>query len=182
MMGDSHEASTLAVWFTAVGVAQHVGLHPQIIPTTAGAFLAYSVCRLPDVDNPDSRPGKAFPRTSRFLDRTTGHRGVTHWALTALVVGVATGTVPVLVTPTMWWIGASIGGSWLLHILFDCLTWEGVAMLRPFSRTRIRPRYGHRFECGGKFERKLLLPTMIVIAVGAAALDVAAFAGLTPHL
>lgn len=172
MMGRTHEAATLTAWFGAVAIGQHVGLHPQILPVIGGAFFAYTTARVPDIDNPDSRVGHAFPRTAKALYRLSGHRGITHWALTAVAVGVATGLLPYLVSPRMWWVGVSVGGSWLLHILCDCLTWDGVVMFAPFSDTRVRPHYRRRIECGGKVENLVLFPVFTIAAIATTAVTI----------
>ena len=63
-----------------------------------------------------------------------GHRGATHWAATALVIGL-------LLSGLGWLIGFPALGFWLFlgyasHLTLDMMTLSGLAVWQPFSRRK----------------------------------------------
>lgn len=97
MMTRTHGASGVAVWMTGDAVAQltHIPLPRPVV--LAGAIAAYLAAKAPDIDHPDSRPGhllnRYLPGASDLINRLLGHRGVTHWAITGLLVGLVVGLI-----------------------------------------------------------------------------------------
>lgn len=97
MMTRTHGASGVAVWMTGDVVAQlaHMPLPRPVV--LAGAIAAYLAAKAPDIDHPDSRPGhllnRYLPGASDLINRFLGHRGVTHWAITGLLVGLVAGFI-----------------------------------------------------------------------------------------
>jgi membrane-bound metal-dependent hydrolase YbcI (DUF457 family) len=163
MLGRTHIAINGTIWSTGVAVIQGVTWHPQILPATAGLALVVLASRVADIDTPDSGAGKQLdtimPGLPRWLDNTFGHRkSPTHWALSAVFVGGLAAALAIAVSPSLWWIGLAIGGSWLAHILADCCTWMGAAAFAPITRKMIRLPYGRRIECGGWIETEIVAP------------------------
>lgn len=79
------------------------------------------------------------------------------------------------IAPCLAWVGIAVGLSLLVHILGDCLTWQGAPLLAPFVRKNIRPPYGWRFQTGGRFELLIVRWTFIswlIAAVGYYVYDV----------
>ena len=149
MLTKTHTPINLATWTTAIAT-----IHPtNPLPLILGSALVALVAGVPDVDNHKSKWGRRHPKTSALLERHWEHReSPTHWAAPPIILGTLIGYLCHLAYPTLWWIGAAIGGSWLMHLLADTLTYQGVQLFKPFTNKIIRPRYGHRIQCGGKAE------------------------------
>jgi membrane-bound metal-dependent hydrolase YbcI (DUF457 family) len=166
MIGLNHRLINIAAWATGITTLNLVHVHPGPAATWIGGAICYAVARWPDIDNPDSAPGhrlnRIIPSASTWIESMFGHRGITHWGGTAVSLGTLTGTLAVMVDPSLWWIGLAVGVGLLLHIACDCLTWLGAPLLAPFRMRMVRPRYGRRFECGGRFERTVVTPTTFV--------------------
>lgn len=161
MIGINHRLSGLAAWMTGSAIIQ-----PPIPVIIAGAAMTYGAAGLPDIDNPDSHAGhqlnRIIPGASEAIHDLVGHRTVTHWAATGIVLGLIVGFGAFLVHPSLWWIGLAFGGGWVIHSIGDCLTWSGSPLLGPFIRRPVRPPYGWRFQVGGKFEIQVITPLMII--------------------
>jgi membrane-bound metal-dependent hydrolase YbcI (DUF457 family) len=97
MMTRTHGVSGVAVWMTGDIVAQltHIPLPRTVV--LAGAIATYVAAKAPDVDHPDSRPGhilnRVLPGAPYLINRLLGHRGVTHWAITGIFLGILVGLV-----------------------------------------------------------------------------------------
>jgi hypothetical protein len=134
-------------------------IHP--LPATVGTALVVLASRVPDIDHPNSKPGmhvnRLLPGFPQWLHDTWGtRRSPFHWGTSAVLVGLVHSLVAVQIDPRLWWVGLAIGGSWLLHILADCLTWLGAPLFAPVTMHMIRPRYGRRIECGGVVDRQVI--------------------------
>lgn len=163
MLGRTHTTINAASWLTAITAVQLATDRPLTTPTIVGTALTIATSRLPDVDHPKSscgyRVNRLLPGLPTWLEQKFGARkSPMHWGGVAIVCGLLVSTVASLASPSLWWLGAATGGSWLLHIAGDCLTWQGAPLLAPVSPRMVRPRYGRRFRCGGRFERRFVLP------------------------
>lgn len=154
MMTTTHAITGAAAWLTTA-TAVHHHIHPAV--AGAGAVLAWYAAKAPDIDNPDSTPArqidKLIPGLPAWLKQNFGHRGLTHWGITALGIGTAFALLFGALSTTLWWLGLAIGVGWLTHILGDCLTWRGAPLMAPFTDQPVRPPYGMRFQTNGTFER-----------------------------
>lgn len=167
MLGTTHSIANAAAWLTAVTISQIATGQSQITPAIVGTSLVVGISRLPDVDNPDSVPGrnvnKVIPGLPAWLDRVFGHRkSPLHWGGSAILAGALISVLALQFVPSFWWTGLAVGGSWFLHVAGDCLTWQGAPLLAPVSFHMVRPRYGRRFQCGGRFERRIILPVVTI--------------------
>lgn len=167
MMSHNHAITGAAAWLTT-----SAALHPHPTVAAAGTIIAWYAARLPDVDNPNSRPAhqlnRIAPGLPRWLNRHAGHRGITHWGSVAFFVGLLIASLFSLVVPPLWWLGLAVGIGWITHILGDCLTWDGAPLLAPFTFRPVRPPYGLRFKVGGRIERYIVHPLAVLWAVAAA--------------
>jgi membrane-bound metal-dependent hydrolase YbcI (DUF457 family) len=167
MRGITHSVTNTAIWLTAIGGYQLATSSMQPAPLVIGTILVVGASRLPDIDHPKSAPGRRLdqlmPGFPAWLAKTFGkRRSPAHWGTVPVLVGIALVATAQITIPALWWVGAAIGSSWLLHIIGDCLTWQGAPLFAPFSLRMVRPRYGRRFECGGRFENFVVLPTCVV--------------------
>lgn len=151
MMTHTHGISGAAAWITMSAI-----LYPHPVIVAAGTGIVWSAATLPDIDNPDSRPGhqldQLIPGLPVWLEQHAGHRGITHWGISAVLLGGILAFLLAAITPVLAWLGVAVGLGWLVHILGDCLTWQGAPLLAPFVDKSIRPPYGWRFKTGGRFE------------------------------
>lgn len=166
MMTQTHGITGIAVWMTGDALTRVCQLHHPYWITLAGALIAWEAAKAPDIDNPDSRPGRAanrlVPGMSTTIESLFGHRGLTHWASTGIAIGVTIGSLASLIHPTLWWIGLAIAIGWLTHLAGDACTYQGVPAYGPFSNRPIRLPYGKRIACGGKTETQFVYPLVRV--------------------
>ena len=177
MMTQTHGVTGLAVWMSGDTLTRALDPHHPYYVTLAGALIAWAAAKAPDVDNPDSRPGrqvnKLIPGMSDAIEAAFGHRGLTHWASTGIVNGVALGALASLINPSLWWIGLAVAIGWLTHIAGDCCTYRGAPAYGPFNRDSIRLPYGYRIECGGPIEARIVYPLAFVWALSMSTMSVA---------
>lgn len=102
----------------------HYNLSPVLV--TIPCFLGAA---LPDIDHPKSHLGRRFRVTSRFINRTFGHRTLTHSLVFCFGVGYL-----LVQRNTSVGVGAFCGI--LSHILLDMLTpfSKGVALFYPIKK------------------------------------------------
>ena len=87
---------------------------------------------LPDIDHPGSIMGRTFKPISRFINRTYGHRTITHNLAALGVVCFATWLIcqgAGLVEP---WTFLVFGG-YFSHLIFDMMTVAGVPLFYPWA-------------------------------------------------
>jgi inner membrane protein len=133
----------------------------------AGAAIGAVAGLLPDVDHPEATIGKLLPAWWHRL--TPGHRGPTHTLWWCALVGV-------LAHLLANWVAAPLHGApasplWgmvtftgsLSHVLADGLTTEGIPLLWPFSRHRLRLLGWASFPTGSLREQ---LVTAVIVLVG----------------
>lgn len=171
MMTQTHGMTGIAVWLSGDTIVRLCGAdHPYYV-TVIGEIIAWAAAKAPDVDNPDSRPGrqvnKLIPGMSDTINAAFGHRGLTHWAITGVVNGAIIGLIAYLISPSLWWIGLAATVGWITHIAGDCCTYRGAPAYGPFRRDTIRLPYGYRIECGGPIELKVIYPAALAWALAA---------------
>lgn len=113
-----------------------------IIPLLLLLTFSYYSSTLPDIDHPMSRLGKQHPHISHYINSHYGHRGVTHYPLTLIVIGSGLYFISqILIFPySIIWMWGSIGFvvGYASHILLDTLNSAGVSLLAPLSRVRVK--------------------------------------------
>ncbi len=72
-----------------------------------------------------------------LIARTIPHRGLTHWALTWLLLSIMVLTGITMFSPSARVVGLAFSAGYLSHILGDMLTLGGVPVLGPFCRRRL---------------------------------------------
>jgi len=177
MMTRTHGVTGLAVWMSGDTLTRALDPHHPYYVTIAGALIAWAAAKAPDIDNPNSRPGrqanKLIPGMSDAIEAAFGHRGLTHWASTGIVNGIALGALAFLINPSLWWIGLAVIVGWLTHIAGDCCTYRGAPAYGPFNRNPVRLPYGYRIECGGPIEARIVYPLAFVWALSMSTMSVA---------
>ena len=159
---------------SAIAVAAGGRVPPLAIVTSTA--IAWWSARWPDMANPKSRPGRRLARSAPTLAGLiqwddgrpdAGHRrNWSHSLLFGLLIAAIGGCLAVFAAgPWWWWIGAMVGMSWMMHILADCLTYQGAAVLYPVSCRVLRPRYGARMQSGGRVERAVVMPIVLALWV-----------------
>jgi inner membrane protein len=120
MMFPNHLAGGFAFSGLIGGIAGH-----NIFQTKTNIICVLVFSILPDIDLPKSPVGRVFKPLSMYINKTWGHRTITHsvFAL-AIVCTIAafTGLDPVL-----------CGLAYFSHILFDMVTLMGVPIFAPLS-------------------------------------------------
>lgn len=177
MMTKTHAMTGLAVWMSGDAITRALDTGHHYYVTLAGALIVWVAAKAPDVDNPDSRPGrqvnKLIPGMSDAIEAAFGHRGLTHWATTGASIGAALGFVAYLIHPSLWWIGLAVAVGWITHIAGDCVTYQGAPMFGPLRRDPIRLPYGYRIKCGGPIEARIVYPLAFVWALSMSTISVA---------
>jgi len=97
----------------------------------AGFILAGLASFLPDLDHHNSTVGRYVPRWIRGL--MGGHRMLTHSALSVLFAWGLTGWLL-----SNWTLAHAVAIGWGLHIFIDMLTVDGVGLLYPLVKHKIR--------------------------------------------
>jgi len=161
-------------YVSAIAVAAGCSVPPLVI--VGCTAIAWWSARWPDVANPKSRPGRRLVRWAPTLAELiqwddgrpdAGHRrNWSHSLLFGLLIAATGGNLSAFAAgPWWWWIGAMVGMSWMMHILADCLTCQGAAVLYPVSLRVLRPRYGARMQSGGCVERAVVVPIVLALWV-----------------
>ena len=96
-----------------------------------GMYYSFSVLGslLPDIDKKNSSLGKKFPKVSTMLNKTVGHRTMTHSIPFVLLVYILLYYININEYITN---GITIGI--LSHILLDLMNRQGVCLLYPFKK------------------------------------------------
>lgn len=132
----------------ACGLASSLYLAPKIV-TYAGSIgirAPYSFVLItcgtligsliPDIDTPRSKIGKKFPVSSHLIGFFIGHRTLFHSLIIPAFLLILTYIVKrmelVPLYPVLFLVG-SVDLGYILHIILDSLTKEGVPLLYPFS-------------------------------------------------
>lgn len=138
MKGTTHLACGIACSLYAVPV---VATHIQGSGINTPFLYALTVCGavigslLPDIDSPKSKMGRKMPTTSHLINFMVGHRTLFHSliipAILAFIVYCFTKLGSVSILALLLLSGITFG--YLLHILLDSFTKEGVPLLYPLS-------------------------------------------------
>lgn len=115
-----------------------------LIPVGIVTIVSYLSSTLPDIDHPQSRTGKRYPRLSRYISQHFGHRGMTHYPSTLLVISVSLYLMSIYIEMPgkiingYFWGCAGFVGGYASHILLDTFNSAGVPLLAPFSKVRVK--------------------------------------------
>lgn len=124
-------------------------------PTLIGWALAAGASLLPDIDLPTSKLGRVLFPISTRLERTFGHRTLTH-SLVALV-GLAALVSPLLYLGHTAWFWAVVGGYWS-HLWIDMVNRRGADLLWPSPIRVVFPgNPSYRLTAGSKAEMVLFV-------------------------
>ncbi|MBN8550652.1 MAG: metal-dependent hydrolase [Deltaproteobacteria bacterium] len=163
MVGPSHAVC-------ALGVVVAAGHLTGVTPTRIELFVYLLGALAPDLDGDGSiaRPGTILKTflgwkiaklvdqigitVSKLANALCGHRGLFHWPAVALLF-ILCGYF--LGLPLLRWFGY----GYLVHILCDCLTFQGIALLAPF---RFRNYSLSLFSTGSL--RELLIVSIVFCA------------------
>lgn len=121
-----------------------IHLHPYIIPIILLFGFAIYSSTLPDIDHPLSVPGRRHMALSEFINSHSGHRGITHYPITWLLMGFIMWFLWRFISMPEWldivllWsmIGFLVG--YLSHILLDTFNSAGIALFYPFWKKRVK--------------------------------------------
>lgn len=121
-----------------------IHLHPYIIPIILLFGFAIYSSTLPDIDHPLSVPGRRHMVLSEFINSYSGHRGITHYPITWLLMGFIMWFLWRFISMPEWldivllWsmIGFLVG--YLSHILLDTFNSAGIALFYPFWKRRVK--------------------------------------------
>lgn len=177
MMGRNHVTSAAVMWLAGCAAASAVGIEPSAQVVILGTPLCAASALLPDLDHQKSVIARSLGPVSRLLawgvSQACGHRGLTHTAACAMVVGLA---VTILSGLTLgwswWWLGAPVAVGCLTHILGDCLTISGCPLLWPLPIRGDRWRMvgiwkPMRFRTGKWVERTIVAPLLLIAGIAA---------------
>ncbi len=148
MMYKSHVAFGGAI---LVGLAS-AGL-TQIDIFTVGCAVVFSL--LPDIDHPGSKLGRKLKPISLLLDKTVGHRTLTHSLLATAVVSA----LAYLFLPA--YIALVISASYASHLVADIVTKQRIMLFWP-SRQWVSLGW---CKSGGMFDHLVFLPACITVAL-----------------
>lgn len=127
-----------------------IHLHSYTIPLVILFLFSLSASTLPDIDHPLSVPGRKAMGFSEFLNRNFGHRGITHYPMSLILIGFIMWFIWKFISMPGWlhilFLWAMIGFvvGYLSHILLDTFNSAGVSLLAPFSKVRVKIPTGIR--------------------------------------
>jgi inner membrane protein len=159
MLTPTHLAAAHAAYLGACLAAAHP---PQ--PTEAAVALAAAL--IPDLDSPQSYAGRVLPPLAGWIERSFGHRTVTHALLTQAAAGALA-----------WWLlpggfFLALVAGWVSHSFADMMTPSGVCWFWP-SRVRCvlpgNPRFRMEVMGGGELGFLIVLALACVVMMPLAA-------------
>lgn len=121
-----------------------IHLHPYIIPIILLFGFAIYSSTLPDIDHPLSVPGRRHMALSEFINSHSGHRGITHYPITLLFIGLVMGFIWHYVPMSDWlyvgllWIFIGFLVGYLSHILLDTFNSAGIAWFAPLCKVKVK--------------------------------------------
>jgi inner membrane protein len=150
---------------------------PTYNPATFAAVLIFSFIGslLPDIDQPTSKLWHYLPFghvAAEISDPLLDHRNITHSILGVIIIG--TGFYFLLrLFPDYWGINTHIVFiifiiSYLLHLLADMFTTEGIPLLFPYHRffgIPPKPFDGLRIMSGKWFENLVIFPVITIYLI-----------------
>ncbi len=122
------------MFFTHTAFSLYIGMFLMEKFSNKYLFLALLLVGslLPDMDNPYSKLGRKIRPVSTLIKFVFGHRGIFH------------SVIPVLLILFLFYyifnlklIGAALSTGFVLHLILDGLTKEGINYLYPFSKLKI---------------------------------------------
>lgn len=145
------------MFFTHTAFSLYVGLFLMEKFSNRYLFLALLLIGslLPDLDNPYSKLGRKIRPISTFIKFVFGHRGIFHSVIPAALILFLFYYVFGLKL-----IGAALSIGFVLHLIIDGLTKEGINYLYPFAKFRI----SGFIKTGGFFEWILFMVLLALIA------------------
>lgn len=155
MRGTSHLATGLALGATVAALT----LPPLLV--VPFALVAGGAATLPDLDTPNSLASKALPPVSAIVCHIpfNKHRLLTHWLALWVPLSVAAVVLTAL-WPLIQDAVVALCVGYLVHILGDALTIEGVPLLNPKKRWHLVPWF--HFRSGGFVEKPVV--ALVVLA------------------
>lgn len=171
-------AKTHQLLGTTAGLTYFLANAPHTYnPATFGAVLVFSyiAALLPDIDQPTGKLWHYLPFGDAFgklSDPFLEHRNITHSLLGATIVSV--GFFYLFKTfPSYWgidthtvFIAAMI--SYLMHLLADMFTNQGIPLLFPYHRffgLPPKPLDGFRVATGKWFENTIIFPAVTIYLI-----------------
>lgn len=155
MMGSTHVQLGLIAGL-GVGLAAHT-----TFPEATGLALVGGLAALlPDIDHPKSGIRRKMGIAGHLGLFWLSHRGLTHTALFALLVGI----LAFVFAPPL--VAFAIVGGYASHLLGDAITRRGIPLWWPFSKRTFHgvPRWG-RIATGSRMEWVIWLLNLVVIGV-----------------
>ncbi len=159
MRGTSHLATGMALGATVAALTLPL---PFVVPCAVVAGIG---ALSPDLDTPRSIASKALPPLSWAVRAAClgRHRTLTHWL--PLWVGLSYMAI-VLTAP---WTMAQVAvvmfcAGYLLHLLEDALTFDGIPLLLPVGHWHLLP-WPLRFRSGGRIEPVIVALLMVACLV-----------------
>jgi len=119
---------------------------------------------LPDIDEPGSWIGRRTRGISDMMNRTFGHRGMTH-SLVAVGVVVLLMVSLVLLLNVPAAVAAAFIGGYSLHLMGDSFSKSGIAWLQPFKNKKFQSGFGVVYYTTGSMVEKLLLVGLVAVLV-----------------
>jgi len=163
MRGTSHLVTGTALGATVAALTLPL---PLVVPCAVVAGIG---ALTPDLDHPRSIASKALPPLSWVVRCVSlgKHRTLTHW----LPLWVGLSYIGIVLTAS--WAIAQVAvvmfcAGYLLHLLEDALTLDGIPLLLPVGHWHLLP-WPLRFRSGGRIEPvivALLLVACVVIVTG----------------
>jgi inner membrane protein len=149
--------------FAAVSIQGHcllfgLPLHPALFVSGMIASL------LPDIDLPSSAMGRIFRPFAVYLFNRTGHRTITHSALSVIMASILFYPLLMINISTPIYTAAIVG--YISHLIIDLNNTEGIALTYPAPHRWIFPaNIDYRFRVGSKGEN-ILRGVLIVLTIG----------------
>ena len=163
MTAKSHLTTTLVVGFIPLFIFKNDLIH--LVDYVAVYLIGLTTGTLfPDIDESRSSIGRKVPLISDFINKTVGHRNLTHniflyipFMIYAYYMGIHTYGLEWTLL-----IGFCIGA--ILHILEDCLTNSGVSnAMKPFLPNFVILGRKYRFNTNERFENNVYYPIVSVM-------------------
>jgi len=141
MRGQTHMTAALAAALASI----KFGLI-ALLPFTIGhGFISLAVfgALIPDIDNPKSTLGRRLMGTSTVINNVFGHRGLFHsifgaGIMVALIFLLSTFLNKFSFLPTWEAIAIPVTLGYVVHIITDGFTPQGVRIFHPIQRLHLR--------------------------------------------
>lgn len=97
-----------------------------------------------DIDHTQSQIGKRHPYISGFLNKTFGHRGITHYPILLVFIGfffylfLRFYPLQTVFYNVLLYVSIGILVGYSSHIILDTFNYGGIAWLAPLSKVKVR--------------------------------------------